>query len=167
MSEKYRKNVRKMSKNVRRSWKHHFRTFFGQCLPIWSIPSLGDPVQCSPVTTQGRRRCISVLFDFGFLTFVWSTVSREAPTVNSRPCQVCRSVFVKFLVKFDLEFDLKFEIFDGKNQVKCLERTFLPARKARTISGEFRGESRSKFRRKFRFKFRDFFRKLRSAEGRC
>ena len=35
---------------------------------------------------------------------------------------------------------------------------------------KFRGKFRSKFRRKFRklrFKFRDFFRKLRSAEGRC
>ena len=42
---------------------------------------------------------------------------------------------MKFLVKFDLEFDLKFEISDGKNLVKFLGTTFLPARKAREISG--------------------------------
>ena len=40
-----------------------------------------------------------------------------------------------FLVKVDLEFDLKFGISDGKNLVKFWGRTFLPARKARTISG--------------------------------
>ena len=49
-------------------------------------------------------------------------------------------MFVKFLVKFDLEFDLKFEISDGKNLVKFLGRTFLPARKARKFRGEFRSE---------------------------
>ena len=67
---------------------------------------------------------------------------------------------MKFLVKFDLEFDLKFEISDGKNLVKFWGRTFLPARKARKIRGEFRGKFRSKFRRKFRklrFKFRATF----------
>ena len=39
-------------------------------------------------------------------------------------------------MKFDLEFDLKFEISDGKNLVKFLGRTFLPARKARKNSGQ-------------------------------
>ena len=43
---------------------------------------------------------------------------------------------MKFLVKFDVEFDLKFEISDGKNLVKFWGRTFLPARKAREISGQ-------------------------------
>ena len=47
---------------------------------------------------------------------------------------------MKILVKFDLEFDLKFEIFDGKNLVKFLGRTFLPARKARKISGRISGQ---------------------------
>ena len=47
---------------------------------------------------------------------------------------------MKFLVKFDLEFDLKFEISDGKNLVKFLGRTFLPARKARKISGRISGQ---------------------------
>ena len=46
---------------------------------------------------------------------------------------------MKFLVRFDLEFDLKFEISDGKNLVKFLGRTFLPARKARNISGRISG----------------------------
>ena len=46
---------------------------------------------------------------------------------------------MKFLVKFDLEFDLKFEISDGKNLVKFWGRTFLPARKARQISGRISG----------------------------
>ena len=54
-------------------------------------------------------------------------------------CQACRSVFVKFFVKFDLEFDLKFEISDEKNLVKFWGRTFLPARKARNISGRISG----------------------------
>ena len=75
-------------------------------------------------------------------------------------CQACRSAFVKLLVKFDLEFDLKFEISDGKNLVKFGGKTFLPARKARKIRGEFQGKFRSKFRRKvrkLRFKCRDFF----------
>ena len=47
---------------------------------------------------------------------------------------------MKFLVKFELEFDLKFEISDGKNLVKFLGRTFLPARKARKISGRISGQ---------------------------
>ena len=51
MSEKCRKNVRKMFKNCWRGRKHNFRTFFGQFLPIWSMLFFGDPVQCSPVTT--------------------------------------------------------------------------------------------------------------------
>ena len=42
---------------------------------------------------------------------------------------------MKFLVKIDMEFDLTFEISDGKNLVKFLGRTFLPARKARKVSG--------------------------------
>ena len=45
-----------------------------------------------------------------------------------------------FLVKFDLEFDLIFEISDGKNLVKFVGRTFLPARKAREISGRVSGQ---------------------------
>ena len=44
-----------------------------------------------------------------------------------------------FLVKFDLEFDLKLEISDGKSLVQFLGRTFLPARKARKISGRISG----------------------------
>ena len=47
---------------------------------------------------------------------------------------------MKCLVTFDLEFDLKFEISDGKNQVKFLGRTFLPARKAREISERISGQ---------------------------
>ena len=47
---------------------------------------------------------------------------------------------MKFLVKIDLEFDLKFEISDGKNLVKFLGRTILPARKARRISGRISGQ---------------------------
>ena len=46
----------------------------------------------------------------------------------------------KFLAKFDLEFDLKFEISDKKNLVKFGGRTFLPARKAREISGRISGQ---------------------------
>ena len=46
---------------------------------------------------------------------------------------------MKILVTFDLEFDLKFEISDGKNLVKFWGRTFLPARKARKISGRISG----------------------------
>ena len=52
MSEKCRKNVRKCPKLVWRGWKHNFRTFFGQFLPIWSMRLFGDPVQRSPITTQ-------------------------------------------------------------------------------------------------------------------
>ena len=47
---------------------------------------------------------------------------------------------MKFLVKFGLEFDLKFEISDGKNLVKFLGRTFLPAKKAQEISGRISGQ---------------------------
>ena len=46
---------------------------------------------------------------------------------------------MKILVTFDLEFDLKFEISGGKNLVKFGGRTFLPARKAREISGRISG----------------------------
>ena len=49
-------------------------------------------------------------------------------------------MFSKFLVKFDLEFDLKFEISDAKNLVKFWGRTFVPARKARNISGRIPGQ---------------------------
>ena len=49
------KNVEKLSekcpKIVQRGWKHNFRTFFGQFLPIWSMLLFGDPVQCAPVTS--------------------------------------------------------------------------------------------------------------------
>ena len=61
-------------------------------------------------------------------------------TEKVRGCQACRSVFVKFLVKCDLDFDLKFGISDGKNLVKFWGRTFLPARKARKISGRISGQ---------------------------
>ena len=42
--------------------------------------------------------------------------------------------------KFDLEFDFKFEISDGKNLVKFGGRAFLPARRARKISGQISGK---------------------------
>ena len=42
---------------------------------------------------------------------------------------------MKFLVNIDSEFDLTFENSDGKNLVKFLGRTFLPARKERKNSG--------------------------------
>ena len=44
----------KCPKLVRRGWKHNFRTFFRQFLPIWSMLLFGDPVtmQRSPVTTE-------------------------------------------------------------------------------------------------------------------
>ena len=64
---------------------------------------------------------------------------------------------MKFLVKFDLEFDLKFEISDGKNLVKFWGRTFLPARKARKISGRISERISEKISEEFRFKFHDFF----------
>ena len=41
---------KKCLKIVRRGWKHNFRTFFWQFLPIWSMLLFGDPVQCSPPT---------------------------------------------------------------------------------------------------------------------
>ena len=47
---------------------------------------------------------------------------------------------VQFLVKFDLEFDLEFEISDGKILVKFGGRTFLPAGKAREVSGRISGQ---------------------------
>ena len=52
-------------------------------------------------------------------------------------------------LKFDLEFDLKFEISDGKNLVKFLGRTFLPARKARKISGRISGQISEQSSEKF------------------
>ena len=58
-------------------------------------------------------------------------------------------MLVKFLVKFYLEFDLKFEISDGKNLVKFLGRTFLPARKARNISGRISGRISEQISEKF------------------
>ena len=64
-------------------------------------------------------------------------------------CQACRSVFVKILVKFDLEFDLKFEISDGKNLVKFWGRAFLPARKARKISGRISWQISDQISEKF------------------
>ena len=70
----------------------------------------------------------------------------------------------------NLEFDLKFEISDEKNLVKFGGRIFLPARKAQKNSErilvQISEQISGKFR-KLRFKFRDFFRKPRSAEGRC
>ena len=79
---------------------------------------------------------------------------------------------MKFLVNFDLEFDLKFEISDGKNLVKFGGMTFLPAREARKISGQFSGanfranfgENFGNFVSNFATFFFFFFRKLRSAE---
>ena len=60
MSTKCPKNVEKMSekcpKIVRRGWKHNFRTFFGQFLPVWSMLLFGDPVQCTPVKTLHQPR---------------------------------------------------------------------------------------------------------------
>ena len=57
MSTRCPKNVNKMSedvpKNVQRGYKHDFRTFFGQFLPIWSMLLFGDPIQCTPVTNVG------------------------------------------------------------------------------------------------------------------
>ena len=67
-----------------------------------------------------------------------------------------------FLVKFDL----KFEISDVKYLVKLEVRLFDLPGKHHNFRGEFRGKFRQNFR-KLRFKFRVFFRKLRSAEGRC
>ena len=58
-------------------------------------------------------------------------------------------MFVKFLVRFDLEFDLKFEISDGNNLVKFWGRTFLPARKARKISGRISGQISDQISEKF------------------
>ena len=49
----------------------------------------------------------------------------------------------------DLEFDLKFEISDGKNLVKFWGRTFLPARKARKISGRISGRVSDQISEKF------------------
>ena len=62
-------NVDKMSKKcpkkcpkiVQSGWKHNFRTFFGQFLPIWSMLLLGDPVQCAPVTKLPFSFCPNVI----------------------------------------------------------------------------------------------------------
>ena len=56
MSEKCRKNVRKISKNCPEGRKHNFSdifwTIFAQFLPIWSMLLFGDPVQRAPVTSN-------------------------------------------------------------------------------------------------------------------
>ena len=73
-------------------------------------------------------------------------------------------------MKFDLEFDLKFAISDEKNLVKFWGRTFLPAWKARKISGGISRQISEQISEQISgtsFKFRDFFRKLCSADGRC
>ena len=78
-------------------------------------------------------------------------------------------MFAIFLVKF-LEFDLNFEISDGKNLVKFLGRTFLPARKAKKISGRISGQISDQISEKISetsFQISRLFRKLRLAEGRC
>ena len=75
------------------------------------------------------------------------------PSLQKCVCEIVGEIW--------LEFDLKFETSDGKNLVKFWGRTFRPARQARKISG---GDFRSKH---FVSNSRLFFRKLRSAEGRC
>ena len=79
MSEKCRKNVRKMSKNCLEAQQtHNFRTFFGHFLPIWSVLLFGDPVQCSPVTMVFQRRTLTS----------WKKGLKMA---SWQSCVVCRS----------------------------------------------------------------------------
>ena len=50
MSEKYRKNVRKMSENCPEGLKTQFSDIFWTIFAFLVDALFGDPVQCSPVT---------------------------------------------------------------------------------------------------------------------
>ena len=65
--------------------------------------------------------------------FMWTRKNLGLPSLQKCVCEIFGEIC-------DLEYGLKFEISDGKKLVNSLGRTFLPARKAREISGRISGQ---------------------------
>ena len=84
------KTVEKMSEKCpkigQEGPKHHFRTFFGQFIPILSMLFFGDPVQCSPVTKLAASQgAISKCFYFFSRATTWrQPVFLSAPSHRIR-----------------------------------------------------------------------------------